>query len=87
MEKLASPSGYSDTCECRTIKPEMVGRLTNCQHSFHMLCVLAMYSNGNKVLRQPNSTRSHVPCVCVMHCRALTPASLPTGWQLAVPLL
>ncbi|XP_015735993.1 probable E3 ubiquitin-protein ligase DTX2 isoform X2 [Coturnix japonica] len=48
MEKLASPSGYSDACECRTIKPEMVGRLTNCQHSFHMLCVLAMYSNGNK---------------------------------------
>uniref|UniRef100_A0A8C9F339 E3 ubiquitin-protein ligase n=1 Tax=Pavo cristatus TaxID=9049 RepID=A0A8C9F339_PAVCR len=48
MEKLASPSGYSDACECRTIKPDMVGRLTNCQHSFHMLCVLAMYSNGNK---------------------------------------
>ncbi|XP_042686006.1 probable E3 ubiquitin-protein ligase DTX2 isoform X4 [Centrocercus urophasianus] len=48
MEKLASPSGYSDACECRTIKAEMVGRMTNCQHSFHMLCVLAMYSNGNK---------------------------------------
>ncbi|XP_021271448.1 probable E3 ubiquitin-protein ligase DTX2 isoform X3 [Numida meleagris] len=48
MEKLASPSGYSDTCECSTIKPEMVGRLMNCQHSFHMLCMLAMYSNGNK---------------------------------------
>ncbi|XP_062448232.1 probable E3 ubiquitin-protein ligase DTX2 isoform X3 [Rhea pennata] len=48
MEKLASASGYSDACECSTIKPEMVGRLTNCQHSFHMLCVLAMYSNGNK---------------------------------------
>ncbi|XP_059685252.1 probable E3 ubiquitin-protein ligase DTX2 [Gavia stellata] len=48
MEKLSSPSGYSDTCECSTIKPEMVGRLTNCQHSFHMLCMLAMYSNGNK---------------------------------------
>ncbi|XP_064379451.1 probable E3 ubiquitin-protein ligase DTX2 isoform X2 [Dromaius novaehollandiae] len=48
MEKLASPSGYGDACECSTIKPEMVGRLTNCQHSFHMLCVLAMYSNGNK---------------------------------------
>ncbi|KAM8797219.1 putative E3 ubiquitin-protein ligase DTX2 isoform 2-T2 [Eudromia elegans] len=48
MEKLASPSGYGDACECNTIKPEMVGRLTNCQHSFHMLCVLAMYSNGNK---------------------------------------
>ncbi|XP_064323636.1 probable E3 ubiquitin-protein ligase DTX2 isoform X1 [Phalacrocorax carbo] len=48
MEKLSSPSGYSDTCECSTIKPETVGRLTNCQHSFHMLCMLAMYSNGNK---------------------------------------
>ncbi|XP_010225444.1 PREDICTED: probable E3 ubiquitin-protein ligase DTX2 [Tinamus guttatus] len=48
MEKLASPSGYGDACECSAIKPEMVGRLTNCQHCFHMLCVLAMYSNGNK---------------------------------------
>ncbi|XP_075575847.1 putative E3 ubiquitin-protein ligase DTX2 isoform X2 [Pelecanus crispus] len=48
MEKLSSPSGYGDACECSTIKPEMVGRLKNCQHSFHMLCVLAMYSNGNK---------------------------------------
>ncbi|XP_066835558.1 probable E3 ubiquitin-protein ligase DTX2 isoform X4 [Anser cygnoides] len=48
MEKLASPSGYGDACESSTIKPETVGRLTNCQHSFHMLCVLAMYSNGNK---------------------------------------
>uniref|UniRef100_A0A8C8S510 E3 ubiquitin-protein ligase n=1 Tax=Pelusios castaneus TaxID=367368 RepID=A0A8C8S510_9SAUR len=48
MEKLASPSGYNDACECKTIKPEMVGRLTQCRHTFHMLCVLAMYANGNK---------------------------------------
>ncbi|XP_063197847.1 probable E3 ubiquitin-protein ligase DTX2 isoform X3 [Chroicocephalus ridibundus] len=48
MEKLSSPSGYGDACEGGTIKPETVGRLTNCQHSFHMLCMLAMYSNGNK---------------------------------------
>ncbi|NXD72052.1 DTX2 ligase, partial [Eolophus roseicapillus] len=48
MEKLSSPSGYADACECSTIKPETVGRLTSCQHSFHMLCMLAMYSNGNK---------------------------------------
>ncbi|XP_074746706.1 putative E3 ubiquitin-protein ligase DTX2 isoform X5 [Strix uralensis] len=48
MEKLSSPSGYSDTCEGSAIKPETVGRLTNCQHSFHMLCMLAMYSSGNK---------------------------------------
>lgn len=50
MEKLSSPSGYSDSCQSSTIRPEAVGRLRNCQHSFHMLCVLAMYSNGNKVL-------------------------------------
>ncbi|XP_074016653.1 probable E3 ubiquitin-protein ligase DTX2 isoform X2 [Numenius arquata] len=48
MEKLSYPSGYGDACEGSTIKPETVGRLTNCQHSFHMLCMLAMYSNGNK---------------------------------------
>uniref|UniRef100_A0A452I369 E3 ubiquitin-protein ligase n=1 Tax=Gopherus agassizii TaxID=38772 RepID=A0A452I369_9SAUR len=48
MEKLASPSGYSDACECKTIKPEAVGQLTKCQHAFHLLCVLAMYTNGNK---------------------------------------
>ncbi|XP_027520281.1 probable E3 ubiquitin-protein ligase DTX2 isoform X4 [Corapipo altera] len=48
MEKLSSPSGYSDTCESSTIRPEAVGRLRSCQHSFHMLCMLAMYSNGNK---------------------------------------
>ncbi|XP_048679808.1 probable E3 ubiquitin-protein ligase DTX2 isoform X3 [Lepidochelys kempii] len=48
MEKLASPSGYSDACEGKTIKPEAVGQLTKCQHAFHLLCVLAMYANGNQ---------------------------------------
>ncbi|XP_010169567.1 probable E3 ubiquitin-protein ligase DTX2 isoform X2 [Antrostomus carolinensis] len=48
MEKLSSPSSYSDEYDNSTIKPETVGRLTNCQHSFHMLCMLAMYSRGNK---------------------------------------
>ncbi|XP_019367030.1 PREDICTED: probable E3 ubiquitin-protein ligase DTX2 isoform X7 [Gavialis gangeticus] len=48
MEKLASPSGYSDAYECKTIRPETVGRLAKCQHTFHLLCVLAMYTNGNK---------------------------------------
>ncbi|XP_041881942.1 probable E3 ubiquitin-protein ligase DTX2 isoform X2 [Corvus kubaryi] len=48
MEKLSSSSGYSDSCQSSTIRPEAVGRLRNCQHSFHMLCMLAMYSNGNK---------------------------------------
>ncbi|XP_056362883.1 probable E3 ubiquitin-protein ligase DTX2 isoform X3 [Oenanthe melanoleuca] len=48
MEKLSSPSGYSDSCQSSSIRPEAVGHLRNCQHSFHMLCMLAMYSNGNK---------------------------------------
>ncbi|XP_030818685.1 probable E3 ubiquitin-protein ligase DTX2 isoform X2 [Camarhynchus parvulus] len=48
MEKLSSPSGYSDSCPSSSIRPEAVGRLRNCQHSFHLLCMLAMYSNGNK---------------------------------------
>ncbi|EMP28879.1 Protein deltex-2 [Chelonia mydas] len=48
MEKLASPSGYSDACEGKKIKPEAVGQLTQCQHAFHLLCVLAMYANGNQ---------------------------------------
>ncbi|KAF2976671.1 hypothetical protein EK904_010925 [Melospiza melodia maxima] len=48
MEKLSCPSGYSDSCPSSSIRPEAVGRLRSCQHSFHLLCVLAMYSNGNK---------------------------------------
>lgn len=87
MEKLASPSGYGDACESSTIKPETVGRLTNCQHSFHMLCVLAMYSNGNKVLSWPSTTRSVCPVSRRCSCGALMPASLPAGRQPAVPLL
>ncbi|KAJ1185239.1 hypothetical protein NDU88_002033 [Pleurodeles waltl] len=48
MEKLASPSGYSDAVESKTIQPYAVGKLKQCAHSFHILCMLAMYNNGNK---------------------------------------
>ncbi|XP_028563725.2 putative E3 ubiquitin-protein ligase DTX2 isoform X2 [Podarcis muralis] len=48
MEKLGAPSGYSDACESKTIRPESVGRLAKCTHTFHLLCVLAMYTSGNK---------------------------------------
>lgn len=57
MEKLSSPSGYSDSCQSGAIGPAAVGRLRSCQHSFHMLCMLAMYSNGNKVLGCPSLSR------------------------------
>ncbi|XP_053130964.1 probable E3 ubiquitin-protein ligase DTX2 isoform X2 [Hemicordylus capensis] len=48
MEKLAAPSGYGDACEGKAIRPESVGRLAKCGHTFHLLCVLAMYTSGNK---------------------------------------
>ncbi|XP_042298620.1 probable E3 ubiquitin-protein ligase DTX2 isoform X2 [Sceloporus undulatus] len=48
MEKLSSPSGYSDSCESKTIQPGNIGRLDKCSHAFHLLCVLAMYTSGNK---------------------------------------
>lgn len=49
MEKLSTASGYSDVTNSKTIGPQSVGRLSRCSHTFHLLCLLAMYSNGNKV--------------------------------------
>ncbi|XP_017946644.1 probable E3 ubiquitin-protein ligase DTX2 isoform X2 [Xenopus tropicalis] len=48
METLNVASGYSDAVECKNIKPTAVGKLKKCGHTFHQLCVLAMYNNGNK---------------------------------------
>lgn len=42
-------SGYSDVTNCKALGPMTVGRLTKCSHTFHLLCLLAMYCNGNKV--------------------------------------
>ncbi|XP_023411638.1 probable E3 ubiquitin-protein ligase DTX2 isoform X2 [Loxodonta africana] len=48
MEKLSAVSGYSDVTDSKTIGPVAVGRLDKCSHAFHLLCLLAMYCNGNK---------------------------------------
>ncbi|CAK7303201.1 Probable E3 ubiquitin-protein ligase DTX2 [Vulpes lagopus] len=48
MEKLSVVSGYSDVTHSKTIGPVAVGRLAKCSHAFHLLCLLAMYCNGNK---------------------------------------
>ncbi|XP_063670654.1 probable E3 ubiquitin-protein ligase DTX2 isoform X3 [Pan troglodytes] len=48
MEKLSTASGYSDVTDSKAIGPLAVGRLTKCSHAFHLLCLLAMYCNGNK---------------------------------------
>lgn len=50
MEKLSLVSGYSDVTDSKTMGPLAVGCLVRCRHAFHLLCLLAMYSNGNKVL-------------------------------------
>lgn len=50
MERLMSPSGYEGGSEGgQSIQPSAVGKLTKCGHTLHMLCMLAMYNNGNKV--------------------------------------
>lgn len=49
MEKLAVASGYNDVTDSKALGPMVVGRLTKCSHAFHLLCLLAMYCNGNKV--------------------------------------
>ncbi|XP_051514782.1 probable E3 ubiquitin-protein ligase DTX2 isoform X1 [Myxocyprinus asiaticus] len=49
MERLACPSGYEVPAECsQSLQPNTVGRLMQCGHTFHMLCMLAMYNNGTK---------------------------------------
>ncbi|XP_072693490.1 probable E3 ubiquitin-protein ligase DTX2 isoform X3 [Canis lupus baileyi] len=54
MEKLSVVSGYSDVTHSKTIGPVAVGRLAKCSHAFHLLCLLAMYCNGNKGPEHPN---------------------------------
>ncbi|XP_016113956.1 E3 ubiquitin-protein ligase DTX1-like [Sinocyclocheilus grahami] len=48
MERLATASGYEGVLSYRGIKPELVGKLGKCGHMYHLLCLVAMYNNGNK---------------------------------------
>ncbi|XP_072445502.1 probable E3 ubiquitin-protein ligase DTX2 isoform X2 [Chiloscyllium punctatum] len=48
MEKLSALSGYDEMSRTRTIRPDTVGKFTRCGHVFHLLCMMAMYENGNK---------------------------------------
>lgn len=50
MERLSCPSGYdSPEGGSQALQPSTVGKFTKCGHTLHMLCMLAMYNNGNKV--------------------------------------
>ncbi|KAL6463433.1 hypothetical protein MHYP_G00278240 [Metynnis hypsauchen] len=49
MERLTCPSGYDSPAEgSQSLQPNTVGKFTKCGHTLHMLCMLAMYNNGNK---------------------------------------
>lgn len=49
MERLVIASGYEGVLRHKGVRPELVGRLGRCGHMYHLLCLVAMYSNGNKV--------------------------------------
>lgn len=49
MERLSCPSGYDSPAEgSQSLQPNTVGKFNKCGHTLHMLCMLAMYNNGNK---------------------------------------
>ncbi|KAM6954596.1 E3 ubiquitin-protein ligase DTX1 [Aplochiton taeniatus] len=48
MERLVMSSGYEGVLQHKGVKPEVVGKLGKCGHMYHLLCLVAMYSNGNK---------------------------------------
>ncbi|XP_048370562.1 E3 ubiquitin-protein ligase DTX1 [Sphaerodactylus townsendi] len=48
MERLVSSSGYEGILRHKGVKPELVGKLGKCGHMYHLLCLVAMYNNGNK---------------------------------------
>lgn len=49
MERLVTSSGYDGLLNHKGIKAELVGKLGKCGHMYHLLCLVAMYNNGNKV--------------------------------------
>lgn len=64
MERLVTASGYEGVLRNKSVRPELVGRLGRCGHLYHLLCLVAMYSNGNKVGQK-------VGCCVVGGCRTV----------------
>lgn len=57
MERLVMSSGYEGILQHKGLKPELVGKLGKCGHMYHLLCLVAMYNNGNKVGKSWRPTR------------------------------
>uniref|UniRef100_A0A667H5B3 E3 ubiquitin-protein ligase n=1 Tax=Lynx canadensis TaxID=61383 RepID=A0A667H5B3_LYNCA len=50
MERLVTASGYEGVLRHKGVRPEARGAASGrCGHMYHLLCLVAMYSNGNKV--------------------------------------
>lgn len=68
-------SGYEGLLQHKGLKPELVGKLGKCGHMYHLLCLVAMYSNGNKVGRN----RTNAPSCDVTSCSQSSPAASREG--------
>lgn len=66
-------SGYEGLLQHKGLKPELVGKLGKCGHMYHLLCLVAMYSNGNKVGRK----RTNTPSCDVTSCSKSNPVGPP----------
>ncbi|KAB1255781.1 E3 ubiquitin-protein ligase DTX1 [Camelus dromedarius] len=73
MERLVTASGYDGVLRHKGVRPELVGRLGRCGHMYHLLCLVAMYSNGNKAI-YGEKTGTQPPGKMEFH---LIPHSLP----------
>ena len=80
MERLVTASGYEGVLRHKGVRPELVGRLGRCGHMYHLLCLVAMYSNGNKVGGAGAGGGAGTP-----RGGASPPASPAPGRQPAVP--
>lgn len=56
-------SGYEGV---KGIKPEVVGKLGKCGHMYHLLCLVAMYNNGNKVRRSIRASACYG--IIILYC-------------------
>lgn len=79
MERLVMSSGYEGILQHKGIKPELVGKLGKCGHMYHLLCLVAMYNNGNKVGKSMRARRCYDVTLGSNYKRAMS-YSL-TGWH------
>ncbi|ETE61897.1 Protein deltex-1 [Ophiophagus hannah] len=69
MERLVSSSGYEGILRHKSAKPELVGKLGKCGHMYHLLCLVAMYNNGNKQgIEHPNPGKKFTARGFPRHC-------------------